>query len=224
MKGLNLKGPWGRSLIAIIILLLVSLACQFPSVGSRIFGSKSEPRIIFADDFQDTTSGWNRAVTASGISDYADGAYRIFVNEVYTDIWSARDLNESDLSIEVDALKVGGERNNRFGVICRNNGNSFYTFLISSDGYYGIGKTIRSETSLIGMATMRPSEAINQGTALNRLRADCIGNNLAFYVNGELVNQVQDSEFTSGNIGLIAGSYDVPGTDILFDNIIVSVP
>jgi len=52
------------------------------------------------------------------------------------------------MRVEVDALKVGGERDNRFGIICRAADlNSFYTFIISSDGYYALGKSSARNTS-----------------------------------------------------------------------------
>ena len=43
-------------------------------------------------------------------------------------------------------------------------------------------------------------------------------------MNGQQLIQVQDAEFTAGDVGLIAGTYDVPGTDIRFDNFIVYQP
>ena len=205
-------------------IVVLSLACQFspPWGGATENGESGE--IIFQDDFSDPTSGWNRAATPSGVSDYYDGAYRISVQEVYTDIWSMPGLYPGDVSIEVEAIRVGGERNNRFGIICRAQGDQFYTFVISSDGFYGIGKVKGVAYNLIGMDAMQPSEAINQGTALNHLRADCIGERLSLYVNGQRVAQVQDGEFTTGDVGLIAGTYDTPGVEILFDNFFVRSP
>ena len=74
------------------------------------------------------------------------------------------------------------------------------------------------------MEAMQPSEAIRPGTALNQLRADCVGESLTLYVNGQLVAQVQDGAFPSGNVGLIAGTYDTLGVDIFFDNLVVREP
>ena len=120
----------------------------------------------------------------------------------------------------MDALKVGGERDNRFGIICRaTSPNSFYTFIISSDGYYGIGKINGQEYHLIGMDALQPSSAILKGSALNHLRADCIGDTLTLYVNDNKLIEVRDSEFPAGDIGLIAGTYQTAGTDIRFDNL-----
>ncbi len=209
--------------IPLVMLSLAALACQAPIV-KRFLPSQSG-KILFQDDFSDPSSGWNRVTTTKGQTDYADGVYRIFVNEPNLDIWSMPGRNFTDVHIEVDALKVGGERDNRFGIICRAiSVDSFYTFIISSDGYYGIGKIKAQDYHLIGMDALQPSKAIRLGTALNRLRADCVGDRLTLYVNGEKLAEVQDAEYSSGDVGLIAGTYQSAGTDIRFDNFIVYQP
>ena len=136
--------------IPLVILALASLACQAPLI-KNLFPSQSG-KILFQDDFSDPTSGWNRVTTTKGQTDYADGVYRIFVNEPNLDIWSMPGRKFTDVRLEVDALKVGGERDNRFGIICRAiSVDSFYTFIVSSDGYYGLGKIKGQDYHLIGM-------------------------------------------------------------------------
>jgi hypothetical protein len=154
-----------------------------------------------------------------------DGVYRILVNEANVDIWSRPGLKFGDVQIEVDAFKVGGDRDNRFGVICRAvDDDSFYTFIISSDGFYGIGMINDDAYQLIGMDALQPSDAIQLGSAMNHIRADCVGDTLTLFVNGVQLAQVKDSTFSSGDVGLIAGSYETPGTDIRFDDFIVYEP
>jgi hypothetical protein len=210
---------------AVLLALLVTpaLACRLLS-GSSNSGVQTG-RVLFQDDFSNPDSGWNRANTSRGETDYADGAYRILVNEPNVDIWSKAGREFTDVRIEVDAFKVGGDRDNRFGVICRAvDATNFYTFIISSDGYYGIGKIKGEQYQLIGMDSLQPSEAIHLGSAFNHIRADCVGSTLTMYVNGKKLAEVQDSEFASGDVGLIAGTYQEPGTDVRFNNFIVYQP
>jgi len=212
-----------RQLLPFIILLLVSLACS-------IFApAESEPavsdEVLFQDDFSNPDSGWDRVETPDGITDYGDGIYRILVNTVNTDVWANPGLDFTDVYIEVQAAKVSGDDNNDFGVICRYLDNeNFYFFVVSSDGYYGIGKIINGDQQLIGSDSMPPSEAINKGTAINHLRAECVGNKLAFSVNGQRLAEYEDGDFTSGDVGLLAGTFDQPGTEIHFDNFMVLKP
>jgi hypothetical protein len=39
-----------------------------------------------------------------------------------------------------------------------------------------------------------------------------------------MLADVQDSEFSDGDVGLFAGTFDVVGTDIHYDNFVVSAP
>lgn len=211
-----------RFFVALAMLALAALACQ--AVVSD--GATSTPsNVLFQDDFSNNTSGWDRISTAEGITDYADGFYRIFVNIVDSDIWANPGLDFTDVRLEVDASKVAGDDNNVFGLICRYQDNdNFYFLVASSDGYYGIGKLKGGVQKLVGMESMPPIDNINPGSALNHLRADCIGNRLALYVNGKKAGEQTDSDFPSGDVGLFAGAFDQAGTDIHFDNFSVLKP
>jgi len=39
-----------------------------------------------------------------------------------------------------------------------------------------------------------------------------------------LLAEAQDTDFASGDAGLLAGTFDTAGTDILFDDFVVSAP
>jgi hypothetical protein len=71
---------------------------------------------------------------------------------------------------------------------------------------------------------MPPSDAINQGAATNHIRADCVGSTLTLYANGTQIDQQTDTDFSTGDVGLLAGTYTQTGTDILFDNFVVMKP
>ena len=141
-------------LAMISVLVGAALACSFGA------DTESEPLpegVLFKDDFSDTSSGWDRVDVADGITDYADGVYRILVNTDSTDVWANPGLNFDDTTIVVEATKVGGPDDNDFGVICRYEDESnFYFFIISSDGYYGVGKVINGEQILLGEEELMP--------------------------------------------------------------------
>jgi hypothetical protein len=206
--------------LMVAILAMAALACSFGK------GAESTTTgVLFSDDFSDTSSGWDRVNVSEGITDYADGVYRIFVNTDNTDYWANPGLNFTDTIIEVEATKVDGPDDNDFGLICRHqNTENFYIFIISSDGYYGILRVINGEQNLLGMSEMAFSEAIKPGNGTNIIRADCIGSALTLHANGTQLVTVDDSSLESGDVGLLAGSFDTPGTDIHFDNYVVRQP
>jgi hypothetical protein len=47
---------------------------------------------------------------------------------------------------------------------------------------------------------------------------------LTLYANGTEILSVTDSTFDSGDVGLVAGTGDYIGTDILFDDFLVTQP
>ena len=76
----------------------------------------------------------------------------------------------------------------------------------------------------MGRENLIPSDLIAQGAATNQIRFDCVGSTLTLYINGTQVDQQFDEDYVAGNVGLIAGTYDEAGTDILFDNFVVYQP
>ena len=212
---------------ALIVLFLFSLACSDFLPGRDIPDESTIPSggVLFEDDFSETSSGWDRYQEDDGITDYADDAYRILVNEPNSDYWTNPYLNFTDVIIEVDATKNAGPDDNDFGVICRyQDTENFYYLIISSDGFYGIFKVKDGVQEIVQMEFMDYSSVINQGRSTNNIRGDCIGDRLSLFVNGQLLVQSSDPDFTSGDVGLIAGTFGTPGTDILFDNFSVIKP
>jgi len=179
----------------------------------------------YYDDFSDPSSGWPSYRSDSAVTDYTAGSYRIFVNVPKQMLWVNPYLYFTDVSLEVQANKVAGPDDNYFGLICRyQDQNNFYFLVISSDGFYGIGKLSNGDSLWIGMDSWQYSQAIHQGETTNLLRADCVGNALSLYANDTLLATVTDDDFSAGDIGLLVGTLDNYGADILFDNLAANLP
>jgi hypothetical protein len=206
-----------RFLIILAVVILSISACQ---PGQYRSGS-----LLFQDDFSNTSSRWLVGQDEAGLVAYYGGGIRIFVDQPAAARLTVPRLSFTDIRAEVDTLKLGGAEDNNFGLICRYKDEAnFYFFEISSDGYYTVGKYKNGVMSLIGMSQMQSNNAINQGVAINHLRADCSGASLVFYVNNKKVTEVEDRDLKSGDVGLIAGALKTAGTDILFDNFMVLQP
>ena len=215
----------GLFLIPTVVLTLACTALGGPDVSVPTLAPAGDSTVLFRDDFSDTESGWDRVRSDEGVTDYEGGQYRIFVDKDLFDYWANPGRSFSDVRVEVDATKVGGSDNNDFGLICRyQDVENFYAFLISSDGGYTITKYSAGSAELLGASDWLASGAVNQGDATNRMRADCVGDVLTLYANDQLLHSVNDADFASGDVGLIAGTFEEPGTDILFDNFVVLEP
>jgi len=185
----------------------------------------TNPQVLFYDDFSNTASGWQENSGEQGDTTFAEGKYRITVKNSNFDLWSNPGKNYTDSKIEVDTTRQGGPESNRFGVQCRyTDSDNYYFAVISSDGYYGIGKVVKGEQNFIPKNGMQVTDTIYAGSAVNHIRFDCVGTRLTLYINGDYVEAVDDSDLTAGDVGLLAGTFEEKGTKILFDNLVVFQP
>lgn len=131
----------------------------------------------------------------------------------------------TDLTIDVDARQAGGPDDNLFGVICRyRDSENFYRFVIGGNGYAGITKRSNGDVTVLSGPLLTRSDAVDRGQALNHIRATCQGDQLTLYLNDQLVAQATDSEFPSGDVGLLASASKHPGVEIHFSGFSVISP
>ena len=207
---------------SVFIFLLLLSACASPIPIPTVV-PVNPGDILYQEEFEDNTTGWDRIANEHGIMDYDRGGYRILIRQPGFNLWSTPEKNFGDVRIEADVTKLNGPDENRAGLMCRYQNGDYYFFIISSDGYYAVGKFIGGNILLLGQTEMQSSEFIKINET-NHLRADCIGNTLSFYVNFNEVAVVQDSDFPLGDVGLVAGAFSEPGVDILFDHFVVIQP
>ena len=78
---------------------------------------------------------------------------------------------------------------------------------------------------MIGSDQLQYSDAIIQGQAVNRLRADCVGDPLRLFANGEkLVEARKTAIFPPVMLAWSRAHTRTTGVDILFDNFVVKRP
>lgn len=182
-------------------------------------------QVLFYDDFSGKFNGWLENSGTEGETTYYEGQYRVTVNSANFDLWSNPQMSFTDSRVEVDTVRQDGPEGNRFGVQCRYaDANNYYFAVISSDGYYGIGKVVDGELTFLPKNGMQVTDTIFAGTAVNHIRLDCVGSRLTLYVNGDYVDAVDDKDLKAGDVGLLAGTFEEKGTQILFDNFAVFQP
>ncbi len=199
-----------------------------PRPGDRSTEESRTPEpvgAVFRDDFSDPNSGWPSAEERDGAYGYEGSSYSISVAQPNTLYWTTPGVTYSDAIVEVDASKVSGPDDNYFGVVCRlQDSSNYYYLVISSDGYYSIGKYQNDEFFPLMEEAWKFNRNIHQGTTTNRVRAECLENQLTLYANDTKLAEVTDGTFSSGEVGLVAASLDVGGAKIVFDNFIASQP
>lgn len=203
-------------------LLLTLSACQSALLTDLVTSSGER---LFWDDFSDNSGSWPEAVLPEGAYTYSDGAYHLSITAISFQMWALSGQAYRDVQVEVDATRLAGPLANMYGLVCRCVDEvNFYFFIVSSDGYYAIGKASDEGASLLGQEMMAYSAAIAPWEAVNHLRFDCTGSTLTGYINNQMVAITEDSSFLSGDAGVIAGSFDEGGVEVSFDNFEVYKP
>jgi hypothetical protein len=182
--------------------------------------------ILFQDDFSDPNSGWEVGNYDTGAVGYtSNGTYSVTGSKKLSTMWGVYDEVFDDLVIDVDALQISAPANNNndYGVVCRiqENGDGYY-LIISGDGYYAIQMSLNGTFS--SLVDWTASDAVNQGSVSNHVQAVCDGSRIALTLNGTLLAETNDTNFTSGKIGLTATTYEDQPTEIHFDNLAVTGP
>jgi hypothetical protein len=173
-------------------------------------------RLLLEDDF--SHQRWEVHSDSDHRKGYANGQYFILVNVQEYSYWSIAGETFQDFVLEVETTQLNGPTNNDYGVILRHQDDTnFYSFEISGDGYYTFNKLVDNE--LFDIIPWQESSIIKQGNNHNTLRLEVVGTNFTFYINDELVDAAIDSDFNQGDIGLLAGTYQEPGTHIAFDSL-----
>jgi hypothetical protein len=203
-----------------IVIVLAILACSTAANG----GDGTAANILFEDDFSKTNTGWDQETYADGLTDYADGAYKIGIYAESKFFWANPYKNYEDVIVEVEAQKVRGGDDMQYGVICRHQDvENWYTLAVTADGFAVIRKRFNGG-DLDFITDWAEAPSILTGNNTNLLRAECVGDRLSLYVNGELVIETLDSDIAKGDVGLMAGTFEQPDAEILFDNFIVRKP
>lgn len=202
---------------------------QIAELQEQLVQQAEEDGLLFFDDFSDPESGWYTNGDPASPGLYAGDGYVLHKKQANGAVWAMPGRLFTDVRIEVFARKQAGEENsNYFGVMCRIQGTgesaNFYFMIISSDGYYGIGKSIAGVGELIGHDLMLYSSEIMQGDVTNSIMGICDGTHLALYVNGFLLAETDDDELASGQVGLMVGTFDVAGASVIFDDFTVYDP
>jgi hypothetical protein len=189
---------------------------RLPLVVRNLCGS-------FRDDFSNPGSGWYVDDNGRARWEYLGGEYRLLVRTL--DSWAGARAPAmcSDYTVAVDVRNAtGGDAT--YGLIFGLSGDwrQFYTFEISTDGYYVLWRYDAGDWTLL---TYGQSPSINPGTGTNRLKLERIGAQINAYANNQLLVSGSESTYTGMRyVGVTLSSYNEHDVDARFDNIVLCKP
>jgi len=182
--------------------------------------------ILFQDDFSNTASGWDVYDDTEGTTNYSNGSYNITIKTSSMFYWANPYRNFTDVIVEVTVEKTTEGDDVQIGIVCRHQDvDNWYTLIITSDGFAAIRKRFQGAELEFITEWADVLDSINTGQATNQLRAECVGNRLSLYANGNLVAETFDSDIPSGDVGLLAGTFEETDyLEVYFDNFVVYRP
>jgi hypothetical protein len=103
--------------------------------------------------------------------------------------------------------------------------NNFIYGEITSDGYYGISQVKDGDLSILtGGGKLQPSDVILQDAQANQIQFLCAGNRFMLIVNDQFIDEIEAEPPASGDVGLIAGTFDKAGARVRFDDFSAALP
>ncbi|NJL93915.1 MAG: hypothetical protein HC915_09390 [Anaerolineae bacterium] len=213
-----------------IWILLPGLAALLAACGSQALHGEDEIALgdtLYSQDFSDASGFETGDYPAQGASlSIEAGRYQVRQQAEFAQyIWGQGGEAAQDLNITVEATPQTRFEDDLYGVMCRvDETGTGYGFLVSSNGFAAI--VYADGRSLSFIQDWHEHDAIRHGTAQNSLRAVCIGDYLALYVNGDFVMDAEDDRhIQAGQVGLLGGvlTFDEPAEMVVsFDNLSVT--
>jgi hypothetical protein len=200
-----------------LVLLLAGCATAQPTLRY------TTGDVLLEEDFSRETAWEGYRDDAIGANfRVEDGGYRARIGSE-SFMWGLNAREHSDVVIEVETVQHSEDDNNAYGVMCRadpSNDSDGYYFLISGDGMWSIRRGTQGD-GVEALVEWTRSSAIRGGRSLNTLRAVCVGDYLALWVNGEFAGEARDTLYSRGFAGLTAAARSDSQTDIAFDNLTI---
>ncbi len=183
-------------------------------------------KLLFKDSFAKSSSGWDVTRSANYTLEYKNGKYHILIAKPDSGQLVWKDFNFTDTSVAADVQETSGPNDGLMGVMCRATQKSgMYTFEFDQNGDYGIYKyDTNGNATALAEGALNPNTVNHGGT--NHIAGFCVGSTLTLVLNGQALIQTDDSDLTTGGVGMVVrpGSSGEVGIDTLYANFLVNGP
>jgi serine/threonine protein kinase len=234
------SGNWVWIVVVGVVILVCLAVAGTLTLGSALalpllFGSDtprpSQPPtsgpVLFHDDFSSTSNGWEIGADSGSRRLFDQNQYVIQVTKPNWEAWSnASGTDLTNLHAEVTISSTGFAADEGFGIVCDYTDATHYYFLgITPDGYYAIAKKADDTETILSDPNGKwaPSMQYAQNAGSYRVGADCgADGRLSLTVGGSAVAAVNDTSYSSGQIGLFVRTFDKAPAEVRFDDMIVT--
>lgn len=184
--------------------------------------------VLFEDDFSGREQ-WGTGTDADSSVEYVDDALNIQLFTGNYVVWTyPSDEQYENVHMEVTVINNGTDEDTAFGVFCDKQypiDDSRYYFAVTPAGDYVIAKAALAldDEVLTNSGQWASSDLITKNASSYRIGADCGNGTLTLYVDGQQIDSVSDTTYTSGGIALFAWSGEtVNKVDVSFDDFVMT--
>jgi len=211
-----------RSVLVVIIIGLIALACRVSGAGDT--EPQSNGGVLLSDDF--SSIQWGTGTDADSSVEYTNESLHMVVYTENFFVWSkpSDDVYEN-VHMEVTVLNNGTDSTTAFGLICNLTGDNFYYLGITPAGQYAIALASEDKVDvfLTNDDTWGDSDLISVNADSYRVGADCGKGILNLYVDGQVVATAFNDAYLKGQVGVFTWSdVDAVTTNVSFDDFVMT--
>jgi len=172
-------------------------------------------------DNMNNDDNWPTGLSNYTTIDFKDGFLRLTA-QTDLDGWRVSWPTIDDFYLETTLQTPACDGSDHFGLMFRvpaeSQAGKGYLFGITCDGRYGLrrwdGRTMHF------LVNWTAHDAIKEGNnVVNKLGVMARGSDLAFYINGQKVNEVTDSNYLEGKFGFFVGGTNVENLSVWVDQV-----
>jgi hypothetical protein len=191
--------------------------------------STGESDVLLDDDFREGRDNWATGTNADSSVEYLNDSLNV---QLFTDnyiVWTFPNEDQyENIHMEVTVNNNGSDADSAFGFFCNMQwpiDDSRYYFAVTVRGEYAIARAALAQDDevLTNNGSWDTSDLIPENAASYRLGADCGNGTLTLYVDGQEIDSVSDSTYTSGSFALFAWSGEEVNTvNFSFDDFVMT--
>ena len=192
---------------------------------SQSLGSTTAP--LYQDDFTNPASGWSEKKFDNYFIGYHEPEFyhvEITSPNYKTTVFEPSKKSFDDFTIAVKVFTVSKKTSATgdfaYGPVFRRSGDEYYAFTISPRTKKW--SLLKSSPNALQVLAEGTEAGINGLDVADALRVDAQGSKFFLHINDQLVGQVTDADYVSGEVGFFVQTFDATNIHIHFDSIAVS--
>lgn len=195
-------------------------------ITTPMLESVADTGVRYTDKFEDPATGWPQEEFDNYFIGYHEPDY------YHINVRSSNDKelvpvpnkeSYGDITVEAEVLtdlnNTAESGDYRYGVAFRRSGDQYYVFAISPRS--GKWYVLKSSPDHLEVLKEGSDDSIQGLDALDTLQVDVRGTNFYFHINDQLIDQVSDSDYAEGEVGLFVQTLDTPRVHAHFDSITI---